>query len=47
MWTKALDGLLTHFFKSGCLRVTYPDGITRTYGAGGDCVAVTSCSHLT
>ncbi|MBC7180404.1 MAG: class I SAM-dependent methyltransferase, partial [Roseovarius sp.] len=41
MWTKALDGLLTHFFKSGCLRVTYPDGITRTYGTGDDCVAVT------
>ncbi|HKL55310.1 MAG TPA: cyclopropane-fatty-acyl-phospholipid synthase family protein, partial [Roseovarius sp.] len=36
MWTKALDGLLTHLFKRGRLRVTYPDGETRSYGPGGD-----------
>ena len=35
MWTKALDGLLTHLFKRGRLRVTYPDGETRSYGPGG------------
>ncbi|KNX40974.1 Cyclopropane-fatty-acyl-phospholipid synthase [Roseovarius tolerans] len=34
MWTKALDGLLTHLFKRGRLRVTYPDGQTRAYGPG-------------
>lgn len=34
MWTKALDGLLTHLFKRGRLRVTYPDGQTRDYGPG-------------
>jgi cyclopropane-fatty-acyl-phospholipid synthase len=36
MWTKALDGFLTHLFKHGRLRVTYPDGETRSYGPGGD-----------
>jgi cyclopropane-fatty-acyl-phospholipid synthase len=34
MWTKALDGLLTHLFKRGRLRVTYPDGQIRAYGPG-------------
>ncbi|WP_297774199.1 cyclopropane-fatty-acyl-phospholipid synthase family protein [uncultured Roseovarius sp.] len=42
MWTKALDRLLTHFFKEGRLSVTYPDGNTQHYGpgAGGPEVAV-------
>lgn len=40
MWTKALDGLLTHLFRRGRLNVTFPDGITRTYGAGTPNVAI-------
>ena len=34
MWMKALDGLLTHLFKRGRMRVTFPDGTTRSYGPG-------------
>src|SRR6056297_3776979 len=34
MWSKALDRLLTHLFRHGRLRVTYPDGMTRAYGPG-------------
>ena len=34
MWTLALDRLLTHLFKRGRLRVTFPDGTTRSYGPG-------------
>lgn len=41
MWTRALDGLLTHLFKQGHLSVTYPDGVTRHYGEQGDGIAVT------
>lgn len=40
MWTKALDGLLTHLFRLGTLRVTFPDGRTRRYGAGTPEVAI-------
>jgi len=34
MWSKALDHLLSHLFRYGRLRVTYPDGTTRAYGPG-------------
>lgn len=34
MWSKALDHLLTHLFRHGRLRVTYPDGTIRGYGPG-------------
>lgn len=34
MWSKTLDHLLTHLFRQGRLRVTYPDGTTRSYGPG-------------
>lgn len=36
MWTKLLDRFLTHLFREGELSVTYPDGVTRRYGNGGD-----------
>ncbi|EAQ25364.1 SAM-dependent methyltransferase [Roseovarius sp. 217] len=45
MWTKALDGLLTHLFKQGRLNVTYPDGITRPYGSGAGGQEVTVTLH--
>ncbi len=42
MWTKALDALLTHLFRSGDLKITFPDGSTGHYGDGrGQPVAVT------
>ena len=34
MWTHALDRLLTHFFREGRMRVTFPDGTMRSYGPG-------------
>ena len=35
MWITALDRLLTHLFRHGRLRVTFPDGTQRAYGPGG------------
>jgi cyclopropane-fatty-acyl-phospholipid synthase len=34
MWSRALDHLLTHLFRQGRLRVTFPDGTVRSYGPG-------------
>ncbi|WP_300549822.1 cyclopropane-fatty-acyl-phospholipid synthase family protein [Roseovarius sp.] len=34
MWIMALDRLLAHLMKRGRLRVTFPDGSTRSYGDG-------------
>jgi len=34
MWTTVLDRMLTHLFRTGRLRVTYPDGQMRAYGPG-------------
>ncbi|MCR9113979.1 MAG: SAM-dependent methyltransferase, partial [Rhodobacteraceae bacterium] len=42
MWTKALDAMLTHLFREGDFKLTFPDGMTKTYGDGGTpSVAVT------
>ena len=35
MWDKILDGFVTHLFRQGELKLTYPDGTTKTYGEGG------------
>jgi cyclopropane-fatty-acyl-phospholipid synthase len=35
MWTGTLDRLLRHYFLHGRMRVTFPDGTTRSYGPGG------------
>lgn len=35
MWVKALDRMLTHLFRQGDLKITYPDGTPRRYGDGG------------
>ncbi len=43
MWSGILDRLLKHMMRKGVLKVTYPDGTTRSYGNGRDApeVAVT------
>ncbi|MGR3363995.1 MAG: class I SAM-dependent methyltransferase [Maritimibacter harenae] len=34
MWTALLDTMLSWFFKTGTLNVTFPDGSTKSYGSG-------------
>jgi cyclopropane-fatty-acyl-phospholipid synthase len=41
MWNSALDRLLSHLVRQGELSVTFPDGTTRSYGAGEPSAAVT------
>ncbi|GKY86897.1 SAM-dependent methyltransferase [Sinisalibacter aestuarii] len=41
MWTTLLDKLLAHIVRAGTLRLTLPDGTTRTYGSGAPELALT------
>jgi len=40
MWERLLDQMLNSLIREGRLRVTLPDGSTRSYGAGGDEIAI-------